>query len=74
MMKEEEKFVEKRRFAIPLSTFVEIDISERERSKILKWIDHDDIIGIYPYATGLPRLVLINETKHKKWKEKKKKR
>ncbi len=73
MMKKEEKFVEKRQFAIPLETFVEIDISEKERSKILKWIYNYDIIGIFPYSTGLPRLVLTNETKLKKWKQKRKK-
>jgi hypothetical protein len=69
----EEKFVEKRQFAIPLETFVEMDISEEQRSKILKWIDDGDIIGIFPYATGLPRLVLTNQTKLDKWNRKKKK-
>jgi hypothetical protein len=73
MNEKEEKFVEKRQFAIPLETFVEMDISEEQRTKILKWIDGTDIIGIFPYATGLPRLVLINQTKLDKWKRKKKK-
>jgi len=40
------------------------------RSKILKWIDDGDVIGVFPYATGLPRLVLINRTKLDKWKRK----
>jgi hypothetical protein len=73
MNEKDEKFVEKRQFAMPLETFVEMDISEEQRSKILKWIDTDDIIGVFPYATGLPRLVLINQTKLKKWKRKKRK-
>lgn len=73
MNKKEENFVEKRQSAIPLETFVEIDISEEQRSKILKRIDDGDIIGVFPYATGLPRLVLINQTKLDKWKRKKKK-
>ena len=70
----EEKFVSKRHFAIPLETFVEMDISEEQRSKILKWIQNNDNIGIFPYATGLPRLVLINQTKLDAWKRKKGKR
>jgi hypothetical protein len=73
MNRKEEKFVEKRQFAIPLETFVEMDISEEQRSKILKWIEDRDIIGVFPYATGLPRLVLTNQTKLDKWKRKKKK-
>jgi hypothetical protein len=73
MNEKEEKFVEKRQFAIPLETFVEMDISEEQRAKILKWIDDGDIIGIFPYATGLPRLVLTNQTKLDKWNRKKKK-
>lgn len=73
-MKKKEKFVETRQFAIPLETFVEMDISEEEqRAKILKWIENGDIIGVFPYATGLPRLVLMNQTKLDKWKSKKKK-
>jgi hypothetical protein len=73
MSEKEEKFVEKRLFAIPLETFVEMEISEEQRSKILKWIEEGDIIGVFPYATGLPRLVLTNQTKLDKWKRKKKK-
>jgi len=73
LTEKEEKFVEKRQFATPLETFVEMDISEEQRSKILKWIENGDIIGIFPYATGLPRLVLINQTRLDKWKRKKKK-
>jgi hypothetical protein len=73
MNEKEEKFVEKRQFAIPLETFVEMDISEEQRAKILKWIDDGDIIGVFPYATGLPRLVLTNQTKLDKWNRKKKK-
>lgn len=69
----EEKFVEKRQFAMPLETFVEMDISEEQRSKILKWIDDNDVIGVFPYATGVPRLVLTNETKLHKLKRKRKK-
>lgn len=68
-----ERFIEKRQFAIPLETFVEIDIPENTRSKILQWIENGDVIGIYPYATGLSRLVLINETKFKRSKQKRKK-
>ena len=68
-----EKFVSKRVFAYPLEMFVEMDISEEQRSKILKWIDDGDIIGVFPYATGLPRLVLTNQTKLDKWNRKKKK-
>lgn len=70
---QQERFVSKRVFALPLSMFVEIDISEEQRSKILKWIDDGDIIGIFPYATGLSRLVLRNETKFNEWKKRKKK-
>lgn len=47
---------------------LEMDISEEQKSKILKWIDDGDIIGVFPYVTGLPRLVLAN-----KWNRKKKK-
>jgi hypothetical protein len=70
---EPEKFVSKRVFAMPQETFVEMDISEEQRVKILKWIDAGDIIGVFPYATGLPRLVLTNQTKLDKWNKKKKK-
>lgn len=47
-----------------------MDISEEQRSKILKWIDDGDIIGVFPYATGLLRLVLTNQTKFDNWRRK----
>jgi hypothetical protein len=55
-------FAEKRMFAIPLDTFVEIEISGKQARKIRRWIKDGDVIGVFPYAHGNV-LVLTNATK-----------
>lgn len=62
------KFVEKRHFAIPLSTFVEIKISSQQARKIRRWIGAGDVIGVFPYAHGNV-LVLTNATKLRSFKD-----
>jgi len=62
MKDDREKFIEKRKFGIPLDTFVEIELSANEISRIRGWIKNGDSIRVCPYHRG-SRVVLVNETK-----------
>lgn len=59
----EEKFAEKRKFGIPLDTFVEIELSKKDVSEIAEWIKNGDSIGIYASHSNF--IVLLNHTKRK---------
>ena len=61
-MKHKEKFAEKRHFGIPLDTFIEIQLSEKDAIKIRQWIKNHDTVAVY--SEGFSNaIVLINETK-----------
>jgi hypothetical protein len=62
-MKNKEKFAEKRKFGIPLDTFVEIELSKKDIAKIQGWIKNRDSISIIPSTSNF--IVLLNETKLK---------
>jgi len=61
-MKNEEKFAEKRKFGIPLDTFVEIELSEKDAIKIRQWIKNHDAVAVCPEGFS-NAIVLINQTK-----------
>jgi len=62
-MKNEEKFVKKRKFALPLDMFIEIVLSKKDIAKIQGWIKNRDSISIIPSSSNF--IVLLNETKRK---------
>jgi len=62
-MKNKEKFAEKRKFGIPLDTFVEIELLKKDIAKIQGWIKNRDSISIIPSTSNF--IVLLNETKRK---------
>jgi hypothetical protein len=59
-VKGKEKFVKKRKYALPLDTFIEIELSKKNKAKIQGWIKNRDSISIVPSANSI---VLLNETK-----------
>jgi len=61
-MKHKEKFAEKRHFGIPLDTFIEIQLSEKDAIKIRQWIKNHDTVAVFPEGFSY-RIVLINQTK-----------
>jgi hypothetical protein len=62
-MKSKEKFAEKRKFFIPLDTFIEIKLSKKNNAKIQRWIKNRDSISFIPSTSNF--IVLLNETKRK---------
>lgn len=62
-MKHKEKFTEKRKFFIPLDTFIEIKLSKKDNAKIQGWIKNGDSISFVPSTSDF--IVLFNETKRK---------
>lgn len=62
MKHNKEKFADKRKFGIPLDTFVETSLTERQISEIREWVKNGDSIRVFPYHQG-SQVVLINATK-----------
>ena len=56
-----EKFVEKRKFALPKETFVVTKLPKEELRKIMDWKRGGDKITIWP-CLSTSELVLVNES------------
>ena len=65
-MRCKEKFVEKRQFGIPLDTFVEVELSEKDAQKIREWINAYDSVFVVPEGFSNV-IVLLNQTKLDAW-------
>jgi hypothetical protein len=66
----EERFVSKRHFSIPRSTFVLFALPSHEWEKLEGWVSNEDKITIAPSSNG--EVFLLNETKLHKRNERKK--
>jgi len=66
MKHNKEKFYDGRKFGIPLDTFVEVRLSEKDAIKIRGWIKAGDSVFVAPEGFG-NIIVLLNQTKLDAW-------
>ena len=64
-----ERFVEKRQFAIPLDTFIELWLSEKDAVKYALWMKRGDSVEIVPFHSG-KAVVILNRSLLNKGNEK----
>lgn len=66
MKHNKEKFYDGRKFGIPLDTFVEVELSEKDAIKIREWINANDSVAVVPRGFSNV-IILLNNTKLHAW-------